>query len=80
MEESVEINIPTVPDLVQDSPATREQIEVCKRHPQCAMAGIESKLGAEIRSWSNEQSFRSYAQRAHLKQFPSTFSVERPEW
>ena len=79
-EECIEMNVPAEPDLIQDFPATDEQIDVCERHLECVRMGNPSTFGPVIKSWSKEQ--RSYygRQRAHLKSHPTIFSGERIKW
>ncbi|KAF7510910.1 hypothetical protein GJ744_005740 [Endocarpon pusillum] len=79
-EESIEMNVPSVPDLIQDFPATDEQKNICERHLRCVMMGTPSFLGPVIKSWSSEQRIYYARQRAHLEKFPNTFSGERMKW
>ncbi len=79
-EENIEVNVPTVPDLIQDFPATHEQIAVCERHLGCARIGAQSNLGEIIKSWSGEQRGYYGRQKAQLKKFPKIFSGERAKW
>ena len=75
--ESASASLPSIPPYVQDFPATAEQQFLCDKHLRCTLAGVDSKLGNIIRSWSAPQREYHENQKAGLEGQPSVFDGRR---